>query len=70
MIGDQTLFQRADQVDEAWEIVQPVLDAWAREKPDNFPNYASGSDGPPEADELLRRDGRAWRSLMPPKDHA
>lgn len=68
MIGDQTLFQRADQVDETWRIVQPVLDAWAAEKPDDFPNYASGSDGPSAADDLLREGGHYWRPVRLP-DH-
>jgi glucose-6-phosphate 1-dehydrogenase len=65
MIGDPTLFMRADMVEQAWRIVQPVLDAWAAEKAD-FPDYDSGSDGPKAADELLARDGeRAWRSVIP-----
>jgi glucose-6-phosphate 1-dehydrogenase len=62
MIGDQTLFNRADMVEETWRVVQPVLDAW-KAGPVAFPNYASGSDGPAEADELLRRDGREWRPV-------
>ena len=63
MIGDATLFMRADMVEQAWRIVQPVLDAWAAEKAD-FPDYDSGSDGPKAADELLARDGqRAWRPV-------
>jgi glucose-6-phosphate 1-dehydrogenase len=65
MIGDQTLFMRADMVEQAWRIVQPVLDAWAGEKTD-FPDYDSGSDGPKAADELLARDSnRAWRPVGP-----
>ena len=61
MIGDATLFHRADMVEEAWRVVQPVLDSWASEKAD-FPNYASGSDGPGAAEELIARDGgRQWR---------
>lgn len=65
MIGDQTLFMRADMVEQAWRIVQPVLDAWAVEKAD-FPNYASSSAGPDAADALLARDGdRAWRPVSP-----
>jgi glucose-6-phosphate 1-dehydrogenase len=63
MTGDQTLFNRADLVEQTWRAVQPVLDAWTQEKPAGFPNYASGSDGPEAADELLKRDGRAWRSV-------
>jgi glucose-6-phosphate 1-dehydrogenase len=61
--GDQTLFQRADQVEAAWAVVQPVLDNWAKEKPEDFPNYAAGSAGPACADELIQRDGRAWRPI-------
>jgi glucose-6-phosphate 1-dehydrogenase len=70
MIGDQTLFMRADMVERAWRIVQPVQDAWASAAAD-FPNYASGSDGPAAADALLASDGeRAWRPLVPPRAHS
>jgi glucose-6-phosphate 1-dehydrogenase len=63
MAGDATLFMRADMVEQAWRVVQPVLDVWAAEKAD-FPNYDSGSDGPKAADELLSRDGeRCWRPV-------
>jgi glucose-6-phosphate 1-dehydrogenase len=63
MIGDPTLFMRADMVEHGWRIVQPVLDAWAAERAD-FPNYDSGSDGPEVANELLQRDGgRVWRPV-------
>ena len=55
MIGDPTLFMRADMVEQTWRIVQPVLDAWAAEKAD-FPDYDFGSDGPKAADELLARE--------------
>ena len=61
MIGDSTLFQRADMVEAGWCVVQPLLDVWASQPPGDFPNYAPGSWGPREADELLRRDGRHWR---------
>ncbi len=65
MIGDPTLFMRADMVEQAWRVVQPVLDAWAAERAD-FPDYDSGSDGPKAADELLAHDGdRAWRPVVP-----
>ncbi len=64
MIGDQTLFNRADMVEETWRVVGKVLDTWSNEKPEGFPNYASGSDGPAEADALLKRAGRAWRPVM------
>ena len=63
MIGDATLFQRADNIEVGWRVVQPILDAWANSPPPKFPNYAAGESGPAAADELLARDGRAWRPL-------
>jgi glucose-6-phosphate 1-dehydrogenase len=63
MIGDATLFQRADNIESGWAVVQPVLDYWASNKAHDFPNYRSGSDGPTTADELLERDGRHWRPI-------
>jgi glucose-6-phosphate 1-dehydrogenase len=63
MIGDATLFQRADMVEAGWCVVSPVLDVWKALPPRNFPNYPSGSWGPKEADELLERDGRHWRNF-------
>jgi len=63
MTGDATLFQRADNIEAGWRAVQPILDAWAGISPGGFPNYAAGSDGPSAADDLLARDGRAWRPL-------
>ncbi len=63
LMGDPTLFQRADQVEAAWGVVEPVLQAWAHTPPRQFPNYAAGSAGPESANELLARDGRAWRGI-------
>lgn len=63
MIGDATLFQRADNVEAGWQAVQPILDAWANNPPRDFPNYVAGGNGPAAADELLARDGHAWRAL-------
>jgi glucose-6-phosphate 1-dehydrogenase len=63
MIGDATLFQRADNVEGGWQAVQPILDAWAENAPKDFPNYVAGGNGPAAADELLARDGRVWRPL-------
>jgi glucose-6-phosphate 1-dehydrogenase len=60
MIGDPTLFMRADMVEQTWRIVQPVLDAWADKSTAEPPVYPSGSAGPGEADALLARDGRSW----------
>ena len=61
MIGDATLFQRADNIEAGWRVVQPVLDAWAKDRAAELPVYPAGSAGPSEADELLARDGRRWR---------
>jgi glucose-6-phosphate 1-dehydrogenase len=66
MIGDATLFQRADNIEAGWAAVQPILDAWAKHVPQEFPNYPAGTHGPAAADELLARDRRAWRSLQLP----
>ena len=63
MIGDATLFQRADMVEAGWCVVSPALDVWRALPPRNFPNYPSGSWGPRESDELLERDGRHWRNF-------
>ena len=63
MIGDATLFQRADNIEAGWRAVQPILDAWANDPAKDIPNYAAGGNGPDAADELLARDGRAWRPL-------
>jgi len=60
MRGDATLFMRADQVEIAWAVVQPILDQWAQQPPTEFPNYASGLWGPAAADKLLADDGRSW----------
>ena len=59
--GDATLFIRSDEVDAAWRIAQPVLDAWADDGSRPVP-YPIGSWGPKEADRLLEREGRAWRN--------
>jgi len=63
MIGDATWFQRADNVESAWAVVQPVLDAWrdGRAGPPDF--YPAGGSGPSAADQLLARDGRQWLKL-------
>ena len=63
MIGDATLFQRADMVEAGWRAVQPILDAWASVRPTDFPNYVAGGPGPAASDALLAREGRAWRPL-------
>ena len=63
MIGDAALFTRGDEVERAWEILDPILRAWAEERGGPLHFYGAGTWGPPAADELLERDGRAWRRL-------
>ncbi|MBA2358458.1 MAG: glucose-6-phosphate dehydrogenase [Actinobacteria bacterium] len=60
LLGDATLFTRADEVDEQWALVDAIVAAWQRDRP-GFPNYDAGTWGPPSAEELLARAGRAWR---------
>src|SRR5215471_2624762 len=69
LIGDATLFQRADAVEAAWRAVQSLLDAWARTPVTDFPNYAAGSDGPDDADRLLARDKRKWLPIRTEHSH-
>jgi glucose-6-phosphate 1-dehydrogenase len=61
MIGDPTLFQRADMVEAGWRVVAPLLDVWKALPPREFPNYAAGTWGPKDADHMLEREGRQWR---------
>jgi glucose-6-phosphate 1-dehydrogenase len=63
MIGDNILFQRADSVEAGWRAVQPFLDAWKKAGAKGLEFYKAGSEGPPGAEELLKRDGRRWRKL-------
>ena len=60
MVGDATLFQRADAIEASWRAVQPLLDAWAQGEPEG---YGAGSAGPAGADALLARDSRQWLPL-------
>ena len=62
MVGDATLFQRADMVETSWRIVSPILDVWKAIPARNFPNYDSGTWGPEESDKLLEKDGRNWKN--------
>ncbi len=63
MIGDNILFQRADSVEAGWRAVQPFLDAWKKAGKDGLETYTAGSEGPEDANEMLKRDGRSWRIL-------
>jgi len=61
MLGDPTLFTRSDEIEEQWALVDAIVSFWQRERT-SFPNYPAGTWGPAASDELIRRDGRAWRS--------
>jgi glucose-6-phosphate 1-dehydrogenase len=63
MLGDQTLFMRGDQVEEAWELIMPILKTWESRKSINFPNYSADSWGPETAEALIARDGFHWFTL-------
>jgi glucose-6-phosphate 1-dehydrogenase len=65
MMGDATLFQRADMVEAGWTVIDPVLDVWNALPPRKFPNYAAGTWGPAESDHLLEADNRQWRKIEP-----
>ncbi len=58
--GDATLFMRGDQIESSWRAIQPVLEAWGSVAPGDFPNYLSGTWGPPSAEALIAQDGRRW----------
>jgi glucose-6-phosphate 1-dehydrogenase len=64
MLGDQTLFTRADEVEEAWRIVMPLINAWETPtNPQAMPQYEAGTWQPTEAEFLIERDRRRWRRL-------
>ena len=63
LLGDASLFTRADEVEAAWKIVDPIIEAWVDGPEPALPNYAAGTWGPDAADELLTREGRRWRRL-------
>jgi len=64
MLGDQTLFTRSDEVEEAWRVVTPALMDWeSSNEQDLVPKYEAGTWEPTEAELLINRDGRKWRRL-------
>jgi glucose-6-phosphate 1-dehydrogenase len=63
LLGDASLFTRADEVEEAWSIVDPIIGAWAEMPAPDFPNYDAGTWGPEAAEDLLAREGRRWRRI-------
>jgi len=62
ILGDSTLYARRDMTERGWEIVMPILEAWGTSRTE-IPKYEAGTWGPPEAHELIERDGRKWRRL-------
>lgn len=65
MQGDATLFMRSDQVEVAWEVITPILEAWAARPQLEFPNYAAGTWGPENAEAVIARDGHSWAAIAP-----
>jgi glucose-6-phosphate 1-dehydrogenase len=59
LTGDASLFTREDEVETAWNLIDPIIAGWEATK-QSVASYEPGSWGPHEADELLKRDGRKW----------
>ena len=57
--GDSTSFVHADEVALSWQFIDTITDRWEKTKAD-FPNYASGTNGPDVSDQLLNKDGFHW----------
>jgi glucose-6-phosphate 1-dehydrogenase len=68
MIGDGTLFMRADQVEASWTVLSPILNVWDSTPAFDFPNYEAGTWGPEDAEALIAKDGHTWITL-PAADH-
>jgi len=66
MRGDATLFTRRDEVESEWKIITPIEEAWAQLPPPQFPNYAAGSEGPEQTQNLLTPEGHRWMPLLIP----
>jgi glucose-6-phosphate 1-dehydrogenase len=63
MLGDSTLFARHDFVETSWALITPVHERWRAANADRLSAYEAGEWGPAEADELMTKDGRRWRTL-------
>jgi glucose-6-phosphate 1-dehydrogenase len=63
MLGDSTLFTRADEVEVAWKFITPILESWRSAGARGLDQYSAGTLGPKSADELLARDGHSWRRV-------
>jgi len=61
MLGDATLFTRSDEVEAAWQVIDPLLEHFERKPPAALPQYEPGTWGPAESDELLERSGTRWK---------
>ncbi len=60
LLGDAALFTRDDEVEAEWGLITPILEGWKHTESPGLPNYAAGSWGPEEADQMLTRTGRTW----------
>ncbi len=69
MLGDATLFMRSDQVEAAWQLLMPIIDAWESSAPVDFPNYSAGTWGPETSESLIARDGKNWLILPAPNNN-
>jgi glucose-6-phosphate 1-dehydrogenase len=63
MIGEATLFTRSDEVEAQWRVVDPLIRFWEANRPKVLETFAAGTNGPESADELIAKDGAAWRPL-------
>ena len=69
MLGDATLFMRSDQVEAAWQLLMPIIEAWESSAPVDFPNYSAGTWGPETSESLIARDGKNWLILPAPNNN-
>ena len=65
MRGDARLFMRADQVEEAWDVISAIQEVWESGDSLDFANYAAGSWGPETAEAMIAKGGRAWAVILP-----
>jgi len=68
LVGDQSLFMRAGQIEAAGALLQPVLDDWGAYPAVDFPNYPVGSWGPESAEGLISHDGPSWLAPSLPEE--
>jgi glucose-6-phosphate 1-dehydrogenase len=68
MLGDRTLFMRADQAEAAWSVIMPILEVWQMQPPSDFPDYQAGTWGPEASEILIAQDGRSWQHTTVAED--